>query len=628
MARWRRSLAPRTYLIKKEGFGMRFKLLIKKGLIYCLIAMLTFGYPTIALDRSVAALDDTTASTTDTTTSPTITPDSSTVTSTSTSPATPALVDATPATDSTSTIPVTEAPAATPLVQDATLSPTTSNVIDPAAALASPTIVTQSVAPTPPATTTTNTIGNTITSTGQSGDASVIENTTAGNATSGNALGTATVLNNINSSTGGGGMVSFVSNVTGNVTGDIQLYPMIVGALSSGGVIASPTAVPSVASTTNNQITNNITLNAASGAATVSANTTAGNATTGNADTVANIMNIINSIISTNQSFVGVINIYGNLNGDILIAPDFIPQLLASNSASPGGSTATNVIDNTQIINNINLNATSGLASVSGNTTAGNAITGSALTNLVLINLSGHQVIASNSLLVFVNVLGKWVGVIVDAPAGSTAAAIGSGVTQNTASVLLPTVSPTTNSTIINNVTLNSRTGNARVTDNTTAGNATSGNATASANILNMTQSNFGLSGWFGVLFINVFGSWLGSFGIDTGNGTIPLPTDSPAVSQAPGAVRTAAVKPTPKPAVIQINSPIAFSGQSTSSDSPVDDTVAMPSVLGAQITPNISASQPYNYTLASFIALAILALLAIVVRRIWMLIAARRNLV
>ena len=432
---------------------MRFKLSIKKGLIYCLIAMLTFGYPAIGLDRSVAALDNTTTSTTDTATTPTTTSDSTTAAPTTTPPATTPVATA-PADNSSSsptptpssvdsTIPVAEAPATAPTVQDATVAPTaTANVIDPAASPVSPTITAPVISTTPP-TTTTNTIGNTTTSNAQTGNASVIKNTTAGNATSGNALATDTILNNINSSTGGGGMVSFVSNVTGNVTGDIQLYPMIVNALSSGGLIASPTAVPSVASTTNNQITNNISLNAASGSANVIANTTAGNATTGNADTVANIMNIVNSIISTNKSFVGVINIYGNLNGDILIAPDFIPQLLASNASSSGTASATDITNNSQIINNINLNATSGTAAVTGNTTAGSAITGSALTNLVLINLSGHQVIASNSLLVFVNVLGKWVGVIVDAPTGSTAAALGSGVTQNTVATLLPAVSPT-----------------------------------------------------------------------------------------------------------------------------------------------------------------------------------------
>ena len=610
---------------------MRFKLSIKKGLIYCLIAMLTFGYPTITLEHSVLALDGTTtANVVDTTaTGPSAIQDTTTTVPVATTTAAPVSTDtttdisATPTTttNETLTLPVSVAPVTTPVVQDATLASDTTNVVDPGAPSAPAASADSAVSSTPP-TTTANTIETTTISTAKSGDASVIKNITAGNATTGGALATDTVLNNINSSTGGG-MVSFTSNVTGDVTGDIQLYPMIIGALSSGGVISSPTNVPSVVSNTNNQITNNISLNAASGTAMVSDNITAGNATTGNASTVVNIMNIVNSMISTNQSFVGVINIYGNLNGDILIAPDFIPQLLASNAAATSSAATAGVVDNSQIINNISLNATSGTATVGGNVAAGSATSGSALTNLVLINLSGHQVIASNSLLVFVNVLGKWVGVIVDAPAGSTAAAIGSGVTQNTAAALLPAVSPTINSVITNNVTLNSQTGDASVMRNVQAGNAVTGNASASANVLNMTQSNFGLSGWFGVLFINVFGSWFGSFGINTGNGTIPLATDSPAISQSPSAAPVA-VKFIPKVAILQSSRSVVDVEQVPTISQPVDTTMALSAVLGAQSTPNQPVIQPYNYTLAAFIALAILA---VIIRRIWIAVVAKRHI-
>ena len=155
---------------------------------------------------------------------------------------------------------------------------------------------------------------------------------------------------------------------------------------------------------------------------------------------------------------------------------------------------------------------------VANNTSAGNATTGTASTNAVIFNLTGHNIVASNSLLVFVNVLGKWVGVIVDAPTGATAAALGSGVTSN--SVAPNLVIDATNSTqLTNNINLSSKSGNASVSGNTKAGNATTGNATASANVANISGSEVSTSGWFGVLFINVFGSWFGSFGINTAAG-------------------------------------------------------------------------------------------------------------
>ncbi len=47
-------------------------------------------------------------------------------------------------------------------------------------------------------------------------------------------------------------------------------------------------------------------------------------------------------------------------------------------------------------------------------------------------------------------------------------------------------------------------------------GNATSGNAETAVNFLNLDNTQFDLTGWFGILFINVFGTWIGNFGVYT----------------------------------------------------------------------------------------------------------------
>jgi hypothetical protein len=155
----------------------------------------------------------------------------------------------------------------------------------------------------------------------------------------------------------------------------------------------------------------------------------------------------------------------------------------------------------------------------------------------VLLNILGHEVVAENSLLVFVNVLGTWVGMIVDTPTGATSAALGSGVARHAAN--RPTTDVTSENTVhlTNNLNLNSASGNALVADNHSAGNARSGDATASVNIANIVGSQFGLSDWFGVLYVNVFGSWLGSFGIDTAAGDDPdtkPPVSLPPETQQP----------------------------------------------------------------------------------------------
>ncbi len=379
------------------------------------------------------------------------------------------------------------------------------------------------------------TLANALDSNATTGNATVSQNTTAGNATTGSATAATTILNNVNSSLSNSNnqkAANFVSNITGDVNGDIVLQPMLLKAMLESGASNPTSSIATVNNTS--QLTNNVNLAATSGNAGVTGNTNAGSATTGSANTVANVMNIINSMVAANQSFVGTINIYGSLNGDILVAPGFIPQLLASNSGgTSSGSTSSNtpsivnVNDTQSIVNNVALAAASGSAAVLNNTSAGNSTTGNANTNVVIFNLSGHQIVASNSLLVFVNVLGKWVGVIVDAPTGATAAAIGNGVTANNMVAPDLIVNATNNSQIINNINLNSTSGSALVAGNTSAGNATSGNATASANIANISGSQFGLSGWFGVLFINVFGSWYGSFGIDTSAGNPPTINDT-----------------------------------------------------------------------------------------------------
>lgn len=372
------------------------------------------------------------------------------------------------------------------------------------------------------------TITNNLDSDASSGSADVHRNTTAGDARTGDASASTTIVNSVHSTVGDGdtsAVAHFTTNLYGDIVGDITIGPNIDNAKIDKSInLSSATNVDNDSTLVNNQ-----NLSATSGDASVRGNTKGGSAISGNANTVANVLNLINTIVSANKSFVGTINIHGNLNGDILVSPDFIPQLLGSNAEVVGTynmplSMTTN--DDKSIVNNVKLNATSGTATVANNTSAGSAKTGTAQTNLTILNLTGHKVDASKSLLVFVNVLGKWVGMIVDAP-GATSAALGSGVIRSD-TTLSNTANLNNNASITNNLDLSSASGDATVAGNTNGGDALTGNATASANIANISTSEFNLSDWFGILYINVFGSWLGSFGIDTLAGTVtPLSGDA-----------------------------------------------------------------------------------------------------
>lgn len=372
------------------------------------------------------------------------------------------------------------------------------------------------------------------------GNTFVIGNTTGGDATSGNAQTIANIANLLQSTSNVfGGAITFTANINGDVNGDFMFDP---SAILNTGPNSNNTASNNLTVNTNNtndtnaQINNTVDVGAISGNATVADNTTGGNATSGNATAIVNLMNLINSVVASGKSFIGTININGNLNGDILLPQNLVDQLLASTGPNSTNTAGTNLTDNSTTTNNVNENianniataAATGNASVSGNTTGGSATSGSARTGLTVLNLTGSNVIGGNDLLVFVNVLGTWVGMIVNAPSGTTAAELGGGITgtgpnsNNATNTDVTDNSTTTNNTnlgIINNVNAHAQTGNATVADNTTGGNARSGNANTAVNILNLEGSNLSLSNWFGILFINVFGNWFGSFGVNTSAG-------------------------------------------------------------------------------------------------------------
>jgi hypothetical protein len=215
---------------------------------------------------------------------------------------------------------------------------------------------------------------------------------------------------------------------------------------------------------------------------------------------------------------------------------NFYNSLIASNAPSAtvnisnnvANSLGINTTNNTAINNNVKSSATSGNAAVNNNTSAGSATSGNTSTAVKIFNLTGNEIIGTNALLVFVNVPGAWVGVILNAP-GATAAALGSDISNATNNT---TVNDTNNSTINNNVNVAAASGNANVANNTNAGNATSGNAETAVNFLNLDNTQFALTGWFGILFINVFGTWIGNFGVYTPPVTTTTSSDPSSTAQ------------------------------------------------------------------------------------------------
>ncbi len=357
------------------------------------------------------------------------------------------------------------------------------------------------------------TLNNNVGGTAQSGNATVANNGTGGDATSGNASGITTLVNAIASASDlSGGLQTFTLNLNGTKNGNILLDPNALLTLAGsgktgGGNLQSDTQ-------NNSTINNNVNLSATSGNANVTDNRRGGSATSGDATTEANIINLIESLISDKKAFLGVININGTLNGNILLPASVIDQLLKAKNGGTDPNSNVIATNNMAVNNNVNLSAQSGNASVVNNGHGGDATSGDATTKLNIYNMINSQIVGGNVLLVFVNVMGNWYGVLMNAPAGTTSAALGGGITKNNqgdTSVPGSQVFATNNETINNNVTLASKTGDATVSGNHRGGDATTGDASAVADIVNILGSQISLSGWLGILVINVFGTWNGS---------------------------------------------------------------------------------------------------------------------
>lgn len=298
---------------------------------------------------------------------------------------------------------------------------------------------------------------------------------------------------------------------------------------------------------------NNMTLSSNSGDNTGSFNTSGDTLiNTGDANVNANSLTFANNNLAGNVTF-GVINIYGNLEGDIILPDAQVAPtntVGAYNTGNGANSTNTstldsNTIDNTfqnnnvSINNNLILDANSGGNDTRFNTGGNSTITtGASNVDANVINIANSNVNTGQTWwLVFINQAGNWFGKIIGAPDGQnyagsegTTFSIGSegelsamfGNANNGAesdNATNATINNTNNTTQNNNATINNtlnlsaNTGRNDANFNT-GGNSTiaTGNANIIANLVNFVNNNVKGGGNLVITVVNVFGSWVGDF--------------------------------------------------------------------------------------------------------------------
>lgn len=298
---------------------------------------------------------------------------------------------------------------------------------------------------------------------------------------------------------------------------------------------------------------NNLTLEANTGENAANKNTGGDTSIeTGDATVVGNILNILNNNFAGNVLY-GVVNIIGDLTGDIILSEEQASKLFANNvnleNTNNGANSTNNAsssgtedllyyqFNSADIVNNIDIEANTGENLASGNTNGNNQIdTGDANVDVNVINIANNNFIGGNWWLVLVNEAGNWVGRLINVPGASMGDNValsqglytsqegqgvnvvnnGNGEESTNTGVVNQSKSGTTsqinNATVVNNASLSANSGRNSASKNTGGvNNIETGDANATLNLVNFINNNFAGGNVF-ITVVNVFGNWIGDF--------------------------------------------------------------------------------------------------------------------
>lgn len=405
-------------------------------------------------------------------------------------------------------------------------------------------------------------VNNDLVLSADSGNNNADYNTGNGNVKTGDADIVLTILNLINTTfvTMPDGNIAFLfKNIYGDQNGNIIFDPKTgesydlngarvsadnsnTGANSNNSAIINSNESTTIKNNNDATVGNNFDLKANTGNNSASYNTGNGNIKTGDANVSLNLMNLVNSsFMAAKSGLVGVINIFGNWIGDLLLPKNLIGQggqvsganVSAANSSTGSNSTndATTAINNALDINNdnnadltnkVNVSNNTGGNDGSYNTGNGGVASGQTMTKLNLSNLVNQNYIGDFVLVTFINVMGKWIGANLLQPLASSASSNSSLSSSNTKTGADSTnsasinagndtsISSTNDGNIGNNINIFTNTGGNKSDYNTGNGQVQSGNSNVMANLMNMMNINV-VSNHFIFLVVNVFGDWLGN---------------------------------------------------------------------------------------------------------------------
>lgn len=401
---------------------------------------------------------------------------------------------------------------------------------------------------------------NNINAASDTGSNETNSNTGDGNIKTGNADLVANIINSANSIIGSSDSFALpIINLFSNLVGDLVLdqpnsqssgsgglsLSQIVSNFLTGNSSSNQSGIDqnnSQKANLNNQglLDNNLVLKASTGSNQSNENTGNGNIITGNANIAANLINFLNTTIFTKDWLLGMVNIFGDWNGNLIL-----PSLSLNNSETNSdgvkalngntgadsenlakndilNNSTTNITNDGNINDGVEIDANTGRNEASKNTIDGNVETGDANIKNNQFTLANNTVVGDNWWMMIVNTLKGWSGAIIGSPDGTTQFVPMSSITENSqtgaastndASIANNTsqdVEIKNDGDVKNKLVLNANTGENSASKNTGSGEIRTGDANIMSNLVNFVNNTFNVKKWmFGI--VNVFGTWDGN---------------------------------------------------------------------------------------------------------------------
>lgn len=308
-----------------------------------------------------------------------------------------------------------------------------------------------------------------------------------------------------------------IQNVFGNQTGNITL-------LDAGANAPEPSLLL-VNQQNTGTITNYILVYANSGWNLIKGGI--GDIQTGAAYATVNVINFVNANLANSQLSFAIINVFGNLTGNIVLPePSQLATLL-------GGNANINQSNSGSVQNNVAASSDTGNNNLNG---SGSVETGNATTLANVINNVNSNMLGGSFYHLLINNYGTWNGQFVgwgnlapeDPHYGHMFFDVNNMPPLDTL-VLNGEINQKNDATVNNIIVTTATTGNNQIDG---SGNIKTGNAFSTVNLLNFVNTNWaGVRGFFGL--INILGTLNGNVGGKDHFVTLIVPPSPPPTSPA-----------------------------------------------------------------------------------------------